>query len=110
MYGIVKARQYTDIIEIWKSTQTSDGYGGTTPTDSKQFDKWAKKETSSAGSKFQQFGLNDFKNPVIFRVRKGNTTITEDMFVKYNGSKFIIKGIENVNLDNREINIFCDET
>ena len=106
----MRARRYTDKIEVWQSIEIEDGYGGYTNQEVKQFDKWAGKQTQGAGSKFQLYGLNDFKNPVIFRIRKGNNVINEDMFIKFNGSKFIIKGIENVNLDNREINLYCDET
>jgi len=106
----MKARLYTDVIEVWESEEVPDGYGGFTNQDVKKFDKWAQKRTQGAGFKFQNFGLNDFKNPVIFRIRKGNNVINEDMFIVSNESKFIIKGIENVNLNNREINLYCDET
>ena len=106
----MRARRYTDIIEIWKSVEAPDGFGGFVLNEVKQFDKWAGIVTKGSGYKFQQYGLNDFKNPVIFRIRKGDSIITEDMFVIFNGGKFIIKGIENVNLDNIEINLYCDET
>lgn len=105
----MRARLYTNVIEIWETESVPDGFGGYTNEDVKKFDKWAQKRTQGAGYKFQQYGLNDFKNPVIFRIRKGDNEINEQMFVKYNGSQFAIKGIENVNLDNREINLYCDE-
>jgi len=106
----MRARRYTDIIEIWESVEVPDGFGGFVLNEVKQFEKWAGIVTKGSGYKFQQYGLNDFKNPVIFRIRKGDSIITEDMFVIFNGGKFIIKGIENVNLDNIEINLYCDET
>ena len=106
----MRARRYTDIIEIWKSVEMPDGFGGFVLNEEKQFEKWAGIVTKGSGYKFQQYGLNDFKNPVIFRIRKGDSIINEDMFVIFNGGKFIIKGIENVNLDNIEINLYCDET
>jgi len=106
----MRARRYTDIIEIWESVEMPDGFGGFVLDPVKQFDKWAGIITKGSGFKFQQYGLNDFKNPVIFRIRKGDSIINEDMFVIFNGGKFIIKGIENVNLDNIEINLYCDET
>lgn len=105
----MKSRDYTKQIEIWESQEVDDGYGGTTPTEVKITPKWAKLETQGAGDKFQQFGLKDFKQPVIFRVRKGNTEINEDMYVKYKSKEYIIKGIENVDLQDRELNIYCDE-
>lgn len=106
----MRARRYTTKIEIWRSTQVDDGYGGTTPLDVLISSNWANKTTQGAGYKFQQYGLNDFKNPVIFRIRKGNVSVTEDMFVRYSNNDFIIKGIENVDLNNRELNLYCDET
>ena len=106
----MRARRYTDIIEIWESVEVPDGFGGFVLNPVKQFEKWAGIVTKGSGYKFQQYGLNDFKNQVIFRIRKGDSIINEDMFVIFNGGKFIIKGIENVNLDNIEINLYCDET
>lgn len=106
----MRARRYTDVIDIYQKDKIDDGYGGTTPTDVFKFSKWAKVETQGSGNKFKEFGLNDFKNPVIFRVRKGNNEIEESMFIRFQEKDFIVKGIENVNLENREINIFCDET
>ena len=107
----MRARRYTDIIEIWETTKVDDGFGGDKQgPDAKRFEKWAGIITKGSGYKFQQYGLNDFKNPVIFRIRKGDSIINEDMFVIFNGAKFIIKGIENLNLDNIEINLYCDET
>lgn len=104
----MRARRYTDKIQIWESKQVADGFGGTTTQEVMLFDKWANVTTSGVGRKFQQFGLNEFNNPVMFRVRKGNDTIKEKMFVVYQDRKFIIIGIENVDLNNREINIFCN--
>jgi len=106
----MRARRYTDIIEVWESVEVPDGFGGFVSNEVKKFEKWAGIITKGSGYKFQQYGLNDFKNPVIFRIRKGDSIINEDMFVIFNGAKFIIKGIENVNLDNIEINLYCDET
>lgn len=104
----MRARRYTDKIDVWESKQVADGFGGTITEEVLLFDKWAQVRTQGAGRKFQDFGLNEFQNPVIFRVRKGNDVIKEKMFIVYQGNKFIVKGIENVNLDNREINIYCD--
>ncbi|MCT4288185.1 phage head closure protein [Elizabethkingia anophelis] len=103
------ARTYTSKIEIWESQQVDDGFGGTTPQDVLIKKAWASKQTKGMGYKFQDLGLNDFKNPVVFHIRKGTTEVTEKMFVKIGSKKFIIRAIENVNLDNREINILCDE-
>lgn len=104
-------RKYTDKIEIWGNIEVSDGYGGYIHEPGKLKSVWAAKETKGAGYKFQQFGLNEFKNPVVFRVRaKIGVTFKEDTFVKYKGGRYEIKGIEKVNLEGLEVNIFADET
>lgn len=104
----MKARKYTDRISFFEMQEVTDGYGGFINTEVFLFDKWASKETSSAGFKFQQFGLNDFKNPIVFRIRKGDNQINEKMFINFQDHKYFIKAVENVNLDNLELNIFCD--
>lgn len=105
----MNARSYNTKIDFYISTEIDDGYGGTTPADVKVFEKWAQIRTQGAGYKFQQYGLNDFKNPVIFRVRKGNNEIKEDHFIRHRGKDFIIKGMEDEDLTGRFINLFCDE-
>ena len=105
------ARSYDKRVSIYTEQEVSDGYGGFT-TDKVFVRKvWAKVTTSGAGYKFQQFGLNDFKNPVIFSVRaKINLNFDEKNFIRYKNRDFIIKGIEEVNLEGIEIVIFADET
>ena len=106
----MRGRGYDCKIEIWGKTEVSDGFGGYIHTEAKIKSVWAAKETKGAGYKFQQFGLNDFKNPVIFRVRGKSTILNEDSFIIYKGSRFEIKGVENVNYDGLEFNIYADET
>ena len=110
------ARDYQKRIEIYTEQEVSDGYGGFT-TDKVFVRKvWARVETNASsnkvgnfGYKFQQFGLNDFKNPVIFSVRaKINLSLNEKHFIRYKNRDFIIKGIEEVNLEGIEIVIFAD--
>lgn len=104
-------REYINRVSIYTEQEVSDGYGGFT-TDKVFVRKvWAKVTTSGAGYKFQQFGLNDFKNPVMFSIRaKINLNINEKNFIRYKNRDFIIKGFEEVNLEGIEIVIFADET
>lgn len=102
---------YHKIVQIWEQQRVSDGYGGFTNQDVFIRKVWAKVVTKGAGYKFQQFGLNDFKNPVLFSIRaKINLELTEKHFIQYKGKKFFVKGVENVNLDAIEINIYADES
>lgn len=105
------ARKYTTKIEIWQSTEVPDGFGGYTTTETMQKKVWAGVRTNGAGFKFQQFGLNDFKNPVIFFIRaKNNINFNEKTFIKHNGKRYEVKGFEDRDLDNIEITIYCDAT
>ena len=105
------ARKYTTKIEIWQSTEVSDNYGGYVKTDSLKKKVWAGTRTNGAGFKFQQFGLNDFKNPVIFFIRaKNNINFNEKTFIVYKGNRYEVKGFEDRDLDNIEITLYCDAT
>lgn len=103
------SRRYTTKIEIWQATEVADGYGGFVTTDAMLKKVWAGKRTAGAGYKFQEFGLNDFKNPVIFSIRgKNNIDFTEKTFVVYKGQRYEVKGTEDVNIEGLEINLICD--
>ena len=105
------SRKYTTKIAVWNTVDVPDGYGGFTNSEVLVKSIWAEKRTTGAGYKFRDFGLNDFKNPIIFSVRgKNNLNITENHFIIYKGKKFQIKAIENVNFDGLEIIIYADET
>ena len=105
------SRKYTTKIGIWNTIKVPDGYGGFTNSESLVKYIWAEKRTTGAGFKFRDFGLNDFKNPIVFSVRgKNNLNISETHFIIYKGKKFQIKAIENVNFDGIELLIFADET
>lgn len=105
------ARNYTDRITIWQDVSTPDGYGGFINIPTIVMNIWSKKNTRGASFKFQQLGLNDFKQPVIFAIR-GTTgiTFTEKNYIIFKGQRFNIKSIENVDLKNLEINILADAT
>lgn len=106
------ARKYTTKIEIWQPTEVPDGSGGYVPGEPTMQKKvWAGIRTNGAGYKFQQFGLNDFKNPVIFSIRaKNNINFSEKTFIVYKGQRYEVKGFEDRDLDNIEIVIYADAT
>ena len=105
------SRKYTTKIEVWNTVELPDGYGGFTNSEVLVKSIWAEKRTTGAGYKFRDFGLNDFKNPIIFSVRgKNNLNISETHFIIYKEKKFHIKAIENVNFDGIELLIYADET
>jgi SPP1 family predicted phage head-tail adaptor len=104
------AREYNRLIEICKQEYLPDGYGGNLPTEVSIKKVYAKIKTN-AGNKFQQFGISDFKNPVVFSIRgrKNEIVFNEHHFVKYQDKKFFIKGTENKSLEEMELNLLCDE-
>lgn len=104
------ARKYQTKIQIKERQEVSDGFGGWVISEVTVKSIWANTITKGAGTRFIQYGLNDFKAPVIFSVRgKNGLTFNEHHFIVYKGKKYEIKGIENVNLEGLEYNILCDE-
>ena len=82
----MKARNYNTLISVWINAEVSDGFGGFINSETLVKNIWAKIQTKNAGFKFQQYGLNDFKNPVIFSVRqKNNLDITESILLNLKG-------------------------
>lgn len=103
------ARKYTVKVEIWQSLEIPDGFGGYSQQDVFVKKVWSGVNSKGSGFKFQQFGLNDFKNPVIFAIRgKHNINFDEKTFVIYKGRRFEVKGVENVDLEGVELNLYCD--
>ena len=104
------ARSYNRKIEIWKNTSVADGYGGHVMQQSKVSSIWANIQTS-AGNRFESLGISDFKQPTVFRVRGRKNLINDDenTFVKFGLKEYVIRGIENVGVDNMEYNLYCDE-
>ncbi len=98
-------RRFSRKIEIWQKTEVSDGLGGSVLTPIKLKDVWAEIETKRAGYKFIQYGLNDFKNPVIFKIRgkQNNISWNEDTSVKYKGREYIALGVQDVNLEGLDL-------
>lgn len=105
------AREYNRLIEIWHKTFIPDGFGGNLPQDIFVKNVWAK-VTTNAGNRFVNYGIQDFKNPVIFAVRdvKNGVVYTENHFVKYQGNEFFIKGTDHKGFDQMELNLLCDES
>lgn len=104
------SRKYDRKIEIWLKTFIDDGFGGQVSSELKLKSIWSSIKTN-AGTKFVNFGIQDFKNPVIFSVRgrKNGIIFQENLFVKYQGKEFYIKGIENLGLEEMEINLYTEQ-
>ena len=105
------AREYTKRIEVYDIVPTPDGFGGYIATPVLLFSSWAKLETNGVGYKAKDFGLQEFNDPVLFRVRFRNDYpyTGRTMSLKYKGNSYTILGIRNVDEKYIEMDIFCSK-
>lgn len=105
------SRQYDKRIEVWGTVTVPDGFGGNLVAEQLQFKSWAKLETTGVGYKAQDFGLDQFNNPLLFKVRYRNDFQYEGrtLYVMYRNEKYIIQGIRNSDQRNIELDIFCSK-
>ena len=100
------ARKYTKQIEIWKTTNVADGFGGNTITDELDFVMWAN-VTAKTASRLNENAQNDNFVQTVFTIRNNqNLAISiKDNFIKYNGLIYNIDNILNINLDNIDVQL-----
>lgn len=106
---IIDPRSYNRKINIYRKEFVTDEYGGNVETNVLVKSIWAK-ITTNAGNKFVNYGISDFKNPVIFSVRgrKNEITYNENYHIEYNGVKYFIKGMQDNMLEDLEFIIYAD--
>lgn len=106
---IIDPRSYNRKINIYRKEFVTDEYGGNVETNVLVKSIYAK-ITTNAGNKFVNFGIQDFKNPVIFAVRgrKNEITYDENYHIEYKGVKYFIKGMQDNLLEAMEFLIYCD--
>lgn len=106
---IIDPRAYNRKINIYRKEFVTDEYGGNVETNVLVKSIWAK-ITTNAGNKFVNFGIQDFKNPVIFAVRgrKNEITYNENYHIEYKGVKYFIKGMQDNMLEDLEFIIYAD--
>lgn len=106
---IIDPRQYNRKINIYRKDFVTDEFGGLVETDVLVKSIFAR-ITTNAGNKFVNFGIQDFKNPVIFAVRgrKNEITYDENYHIEYKGVKYFIKGMQDNLLEEMEFLIYVD--
>lgn len=106
---IIDPRSYNRKINIYRKDFVTDEYGGNIETNVFVKSIWAKILTN-VGSKFVNYGIQDFKNPVIFAVRgrKNEITYDENYHIEYKGIKYFIKGMQDNMLEEMEYIIYVD--
>ncbi len=104
------ARKYTKYIEVWKTTNVPDGYGGTTVTTALDFSIWAS-VTANRSSRLNENGQNDNFVQTVFTVRNRYDLdlSIKDNFIKYNVLTYNIDSILNKDLDNIDAEILATQ-
>lgn len=106
---IIDPRSYNRKINIYRKDFVTDEFGGLVETNVLVKSIYAK-ITTNAGNKFVNFGIQDFKNPVIFAVRgrKNEITYDENYHIEYKSVKYFIKGMQDNLLEEMEFWIYTD--
>jgi len=101
------SRKYTKRIEFWQVVETADGYGGYTVSETLITKSWANIRTPKNTQRLTDFGITDTLNTLSIKLRNRNdvTYNAINQFIKYNGIKYVIKGIVNTDLLNTDIEI-----
>ena len=96
-------------ISFWQISQVDDGYGGTTPTETKILDTWAGKDKPSGYNQMTvDAGANLFDNDAYFVIRnRKNFYPTKDMRVRHNGNNYTIIGVVQMDDPCTFIQILC---
>jgi head-tail adaptor len=103
---MAQARKYNKYIEIVKSTNVADGFGGQTVSYDSYANMWANVTAKSASSTNEN-GITNNSVQTIFTIRQNpNVTISvKDCFIYYANHVYSIDSVLNVNLDNVDIEI-----
>ena len=101
----MKARAYDKRIGVYEVQPVPDGFSGSTLSPVLISNSWAAVE-DGAGKKSIAFGVVEFNDPVLFRVRKRNDLPYNgrNLFLMYKGDKYSIKGIKE---NGQEVELFC---
>jgi len=101
------ARQYNRKIQIYQTTSTADGFGGTIPTDVLIGSFWSEVKQNSA-FRDTQVGASDIKNNYSFKIRstdKITPSNIDNLFIMYRSKKYVVNDIRYNDELFRETNI-----
>jgi len=103
-------RKYTKIIEVWKTTNVADGYGGQTVSTALDYTMWAD-VTAKQSSRLNENGQNDnfVQTKFIVRNRVNIDLSIKDNFIKYNGLTYNIDSLLNIDLDSIDLEILATQ-
>lgn len=103
------SRQYTRKIEIFKTTDTPDGYGGNIATTVSLGSFWSEVKQNSA-FRDNSIGKSDIKNNWSFNIRANPVLIPDidNLSIIYNGNKYVVNDIRYNDELRREVNIIAN--
>tara|TARA_B100001146_G_scaffold187986_1_gene171995 strand:- start:448 stop:771 length:324 start_codon:yes stop_codon:yes gene_type:complete len=96
------SRKYNKRVEIWKTIQVPDGFGGYTNTTELQKTVWMNVITNAA-RRATEAGLTEPMNTVIFELRYRLGIDLEDTFFRYKDKEYVLQGVQNKNEMNVEL-------
>jgi head-tail adaptor len=102
-----RARKYDKLIQLWKSTELDDGFGGYILSNALLTTFWANIETKSARILSDNGSVQNI-NQVVFTIRNREDIDIKDCYVKYKDKTYQIQTITTKDLNNIEIQIICN--
>ena len=86
----MRARALNKRIEIWQTTEISDGFGGYKTFDQRITTSWAKVETKKDHKRDAEVGMNDYSEQltITMRYRKDIAYNSVNQFLMYRGVKY----------------------
>ena len=104
----MKARKYDKLIQLWKTTEVDDGFGGNTVnTGVLQSTFWANVQTKGARNLNENGSVQNI-NQIVFTIRNRYDIDLQDCYVKYQSKVYQIATTTNQDLNNIEIEIVCN--
>tara|TARA_R110002126_G_scaffold606_2_gene3758 strand:+ start:643 stop:1050 length:408 start_codon:yes stop_codon:yes gene_type:complete len=89
----MRSRKLSKRIEIWQTSNVSDGFGGNTVAETLITSSWAEIVTLNDTNRSTDIGITSATNTIKVRLRKRNdiTYNSINQYLKYRGFKYIIK-------------------
>jgi SPP1 family predicted phage head-tail adaptor len=99
----MRSRKLSKRIEIWQTSNVSDGFGGNTVAETLIARSWAEIITLNDTNRSTDIGITSATNTIKIKLRKRNdlTYNSINQFIKYRGAKYIIKN-QPFNVDFRD--------
>lgn len=103
----MKPRKYDKLIQLWKTTEVEDGFGGYVVTDALHSTFWANVQTKNPRNLTGNGSVQNI-NQIVFTIRNRYDIDLQDCYVKYQNKVYQISTTTNNDLHNIEIEIVCN--